>query len=314
MPYRITLKNQDNLLIVANTTLTIIILTFNSENSLAQVFGSCHKIAHRILVVDSYSTDKTVALANSLGCEVVQHPFENYSVQRNWAQQEGGLQPESWVLHLDSDEVLSPELALSIQAAVRNAPPEVEGFLMQRLSYFLGRPIRYGHINPSWHLRLFRVSKGFCEDRLYDQHFVVPGKTAKLKGLLLDLQLTTLEKWTAAHNRWSTAEAEEMRVQAHLQTQNPQRTLQASLRGDIRMKKRWLKTHFWYRSPLFLRGFVFFLYSYFLRLGFLDGKAGLVYHVLQSFWFRFLVDAKIWEARLDAEQRKSESEAHNRED
>ena len=282
--------------------LTVIILTYNSESSLAQVVASCKGIAARIIVVDSFSADNTMALAESLGCEVVSHAFENYSRQRNWAQQQAGLGPDDWVLHLDSDEVLSEALAANIQQAIISTDEQTEGYLMQRLSYFLGRPIRYGSINPSWHLRLFRAQRGFCEDRLYDQHFVVTGKTTRLKGLLLDLQLTTLEKWTAAHNRWSTAEAEEIGMQMRAYSQDSQRTLQASLRGDIRMKKRWIKNNVWYRCPLFLRGFVFFLYSYVLRLGFLDGKAGLIYHVLQSFWFRFLVDAKLWEARHESGQ------------
>jgi glycosyltransferase involved in cell wall biosynthesis len=279
-----------------------IILTFNSAASLEQVVHSCQPISDRVLVVDSFSTDGTVELARSLGCEVAQHPFENYSQQRNWAQQEAGLGPDDWVLHLDSDEVLSPELAESIRQAVQADRTDVDGFLMRRLSYFLGKPIRYGHINPSWHLRLFRAGKGFCEDRLYDQHYVVPGKTARLGGLLLDLQLTTLEKWTAAHNRWSTAEAREVADQiARAQAPGPN-TLRGSLTGDIRMKKRWLKNNVWYRSPLLVRPFFYFFYSYFLRLGFLDGKVGLVYHLLQAFWFRFLVDAKIMERRMAANQ------------
>jgi hypothetical protein len=164
----------------------------------------------------------------------------------------------------------------------------------------MNHPIRYGHINPSWHLRLFRAGKGACEDRLYDQHFVVPGKTQALQGLLLDKQVTTLERWTAAHNRWSTAEAQEV-FAAMAQAESGGNLLQASLRGDIRMKKRWLKNRIWYRCPLFIRPLLFFLYSYLLRLGFLDGRAGLVYHVLQAFWFRFLVDAKILEMRLHQE-------------
>jgi glycosyltransferase involved in cell wall biosynthesis len=273
--------------------LTVIILTFNSEASLAQVVDSCRTLARRILVVDSFSTDGTVELARSRGCEVVQHPFENYSQQRNWAQQYADLAPGEWVLHLDSDEVLSPPLAANINRLVPE--PGVDGYLMRRLSYFLGRPIRFGHINPSWHLRLYRADRGCCEERLYDQHFIVPGPTRRLEGLLLDLQLTTLEKWTAAHNRWSTAEAQEV-----IARRTAERTLKASLVGDPRMRKRWLKNNVWYRSPLLLRAFVFFLYSYFLRLGFLDGQAGLIYHVLQAFWFRYLVDAKIIELQLAA--------------
>ncbi len=278
-------------------TLTTIILTFNSEESLPEVVRSCRDLSARVLVVDSFSADATVETAKALGCEVVQHAFENYAQQRNWAQQYAAVPPDAWLLHLDSDEVVSPELAQSIRRAVQEDCAGVDGYLVRRLSYFLGRPIRHGSINPSWHLRLFRAGKGRCEDRLYDQHFIVPGPTKTLPGLMLDLQLTTLEKWTAAHNRWSSAEAQEVLHRLGGAGEGAQ-TLPASLRGDLRMKKRWLKNNLWYRSPLLVRPLVFFLYSYFLRLGFLDGKVGLVYHFLQAFWFRFLVDAKIMEARM----------------
>ncbi len=237
----------------------------------------------------------------------MQHPFENYSQQRNWAQEHAGLGADDWVLHLDSDEVVSPELAASLRRAVEADRTDVDGFLVRRLSYFLGRPIRHGHINPSWHLRLFRAGKGFCEHRLYDQHFVVPGATAKLDGLLLDLQLTTLEKWTAAHNRWSTAEAREAAERLTATEGAEAQTLRASLTGDLRMKKRWLKNNVWYRSPLLVRPFVYFFYSYVLRLGFLDGRVGLVYHLLQAFWFRFLVDAKIMEMRMAAAEARRDA-------
>lgn len=272
---------------------TVIILTFNSEASLAQVVTSCRDLAGRLLVIDSYSSDCTVEIAHSLGCEVIQHPFENYSAQRNWAQQYANLAPQDWVLHLDSDEVLSEPLAQSIRRLVPD--PAIAGYLMRRLSYFLGKPIRFGHINPSWHLRLYRAGQGFCENRLYDQHFVVPGRTIRLDGLLLDLQITTLEKWTAAHNRWSTAEA----LEVSRGQESKEGALPASLLGDPRMQKRWLKNNVWYRIPLLVRPFLFFFYSYFLRLGFLDGQAGLIYHVLQAFWFRYLVDAKLVELQIE---------------
>lgn len=272
-----------------------IILTFNSETSIAKVIESCHLIVDNVLVVDSFSSDQTVELAKTLGCEVVQHEFENYSKQRNWAQAYAKLAPEDWVLHIDSDEIISPELAQSIRAAIANPPLDIDGYLLRRLSYFLGHPIRYGYLNPSWHLRLFKASKGFCEDRLYDQHFVVPGKTEKLKGYLLDLQLTTVEKWTASHNRWSSAEAIELQLQKEKASAQ---TLPANLLGDNRMQNRWLKTKLYYQSPLLIRAFIFFIYSYFFRLGFLDGKVGLIYHILQTFWFRFLIDSKLVEMQL----------------
>jgi glycosyltransferase involved in cell wall biosynthesis len=278
-------------------SIVAVILTFNSEDTILQVINSCRGLASRVLVVDSFSTDDTVSLARSLGCEVVQHAFENYSVQRNWAQSHAQPQPGDWFLHLDSDEVLSPELAQSIRKVKAEHTGDVNGYLVRRLSYFLGSPIRHGHINPSWHLRLFSADKGCCEDRLYDQHFLVTGPTRRLSGLLFDLQLVSLEKWTASHNHWSTAEALEASKGRSKDVDRGAR-LSGNLRGDIRMKKRWLKNNIWYRCPLLIRSLVFFLYSYFLRLGFLDGKNGLIYHFLQAFWFRFLVDAKIYESNL----------------
>lgn len=276
-----------------------IILTFNSEASITKVIDSCKDFVARILVVDSFSVDQTVNIATSLGCEVVQHEFENYSKQRNWAQAYAKLDSEDWVLHLDSDEVVSSQLATSIQAAIIDNSQEVDGYLVRRLSYFLGHPIRFGHTNPSWHLRLYKASKGFCEDRLYDQHFVVTTeKIKKLQGLLLDLQLTTIEKWIASHNRWSSAEAIEILSQLEVTKNTNSRILSASLKGDLRMQKRWLKNNLYYRSPAFLRVFLVFIYSYFFRLGFLDGKIGLIYHILQAFWFRFVVDSKITEIQL----------------
>ena len=198
--------------------LIAIVLTFNSEASIAEVVHSCNQVTSRILVVDSFSSDQTIDIASSLGCEVVQHEFDNYSKQRNWAQAYAQPEPEDWVMHIDSDEIVSSELAESIRAAINKNSQEFDGYLVRRLSYFLGRPIRFGHINPSWHLRLFKTSKGCCENRLYDQHFIVPGKTKKLYGLLLDLQLTTLEKWSASHNRWSSAEALEYLFRIKLAT------------------------------------------------------------------------------------------------
>jgi len=283
--------------------LVTIILTYNSEASVSQVIQSCKDFTSRYLVVDSFSSDKTISIVECFGCEVVQHKFENYSKQRNWAQEHANLKPDDWVLHVDSDEVVSAELAQSIHQAVSTDDRQYSGYLMQRLSYFLGKPIRFGHINPSWHLRLFKASQGFCEDRLYDQHYVVGGETKKLQGLLLDLQLITLEQWTASHNRWSSAEAQEIYSQLNQSKIDTSRSLPASLKGDPRMQKRWLKNNIWYRSPVLLRAFIYFTYSYFIRLGFLDGKVGLIYHVLQSFWFRFLVDSKIIEMQISAIKR-----------
>jgi len=270
--------------------LTVIILTLNAAESLPKVVESVRALATRILVVDSFSTDTTVAWATANGCDVVQHPFEHYAAQRNWAQAQANLAADDWVLHLDADEVLSPELAQAIGEALR--APAFDGYLLRRITYFLGHPIRYGHMNPNWHLRLYRAGKGACENRLYDQHFVMDGPTGRLTGVMHDLQLVSIERWTASHNRWSSAEAQEI-----LQAEEADNQLTASLAGDPRQRKRWLKNRLYYRAPPLIRPFLFFFYNYVIKLGVLDGRVGFIYHVLHAFWFRFLVDAKLHELR-----------------
>lgn len=279
----------------AKPPLTVIILTLNAQESLPKVVDSVRAIASRILVVDSFSTDSTVTWAQGNGCEVVQHPFEHYAAQRNWAQTHAALAADAWVLHLDADEVLSPELAASISRAL--AMPAFDGYLMRRLTYFLGKPIRYGHMNPNWHLRLYRAGKGACENRMYDQHFVMDGATGRLDGVMHDLQLVTIERWTASHNRWSTAEAQEI-----MQAEQADNQLTASLAGDPRQRKRWLKNRLYYKAPALIRPYLFFFYNYIIKLGILDGRVGFIYHTLHAFWFRFLVDAKLHELRLERER------------
>lgn len=291
--------------------LCVVILTFNSENSLASVVKSCLPLKPRIVVVDSFSKDNTVAVAESLGCEVLQHPFENYAKQRNWAQ--GAINaPGGWYLHLDSDEVLSPKLCASIGEVVSADQHSHEGYIMRRVPFFMGRQIRFGAKNASWHLRLYKVGAGRCEDRKYDQHYVMDSPAGVIRGNLLDLQLVTLEQWTASHNRWSTAEAEEI-ANSQPDKDDSGDQLPASLFGDSRMRKRWMKNKIWPHIPLLVRPFLFFFYSYFLRLGFLDGRVGLIYHLLTALWFRFLVDAKVLEQRYAANDIKKLVERVDRE-
>jgi glycosyltransferase involved in cell wall biosynthesis len=283
--------------------LTVIILSFNSEGSLQQVIDSVVALSPRIVVVDSFSTDRTSDIAAAAGCDFVQHAFEHYAAQRNWAQAHAALAPDDWVLHLDADEVASAEMRASITDVIAN--PTADGYLVRRLTYFLGQPIRHGYMNPSWHLRLYRAGKGRCENRLYDQHFIIDCPTGKLNGILHDLQLISVERWITTHNRWSTAvAAEDCAAKRGVQGD----VLKATLRGDPRMRKRWFKENLYGRAPLLLRAMVIFIYGYVFRLGFLDGRIGLIYHVLHAFWFRFVIDAKIIEQQLQ-ERRAAEGVA-----
>jgi hypothetical protein len=146
-------------------------------------------------------------------------------------------------------------------------------------------------MSPTWHLRLFRGGVGRCEDRIYDQHFLLTsGTSGQLQGTMIDDIRMPLTEWIARHNRWADGEA------AELDSKETSGRLQPDARGNPAQRKRYLRQKY-NRMPLFVRPFVLFVYRYFFRLGFLDGTEGFIFWVLQTFWFRFLVDAKIWEKR-----------------
>jgi glycosyltransferase involved in cell wall biosynthesis len=270
---------------------TVILLSFNSEDTLGATLASASRVSDEIFVVDSYSKDGTMDLARSLGATVVQHPFEHYGAQRNWAMDNLPIS-RPWQLHLDADEWMNDRLVAAIQALPDE--PEHSGYFVPRYLRFLGRVLRHGGMSPTWHLRLFRSGVGRCEDRQYDQHFLLmSGTSGKLSGAAVDDIRMPLTEWTARHNRWADSEV------AELENAEASGRLQADAYGNPAQRKRFLRQKY-YRMPLFARSFALFLYRYFFRLGLLDGTEGLIFWVLQSFWFRFLVDAKIWEKRRAA--------------
>lgn len=275
-------------------SISVIILTYNSEAVLRATVESAKRVSSDIYVVDSYSNDSTPELAAELKVHFVQHEFVHYGAQRNWAMENLPL-THKWQLHLDADERLSDQLIDELTRLKDSFPEEINGYHIPRLTVFMGKPLRRGGLYPIWHMRLFRAGKGRCEDRRYDQHFVVKGQTRKLQGHLIDDQKMSIAEWTARHNRWSDAEVDEL-----LETETNGR-ITPDLSGDPVEKKRALRS--WYnKGPLFLRALLFFLYRYVFRLGFLDGKVGLIYCFLQSFWYRFLIDAKIYERKLHSKK------------
>lgn len=268
---------------------SVVILTFNSADSVPATLERALALSDDVLVVDSFSTDATVTIAEAFGARVVQHPFENYSAQRNWAIDSLPFR-YSWQLHLDADEWMDSTL---IQA-IRDLPecPSHTGFLIPRYLNFLGRVLKHGSMSPTWHLRLFQKGAGRCEKRKYDQHFHVShGTVGRLPGYLVDDIRMSLSEWTSRHNRWSDAEVDELT--------NPRfvtGTIQARVFGNPIEQKRYWRSRY-DKLPLLARPFALFIYRYFLRLGFLDGKEGLIFWMLQTFWFRFLIDAKLVEYR-----------------
>ena len=265
----------------------VVILTFNSGGVIEGTLRAAQRVSTNILVVDSFSTDSTRDRAAALGCRVITRAFKHYADQRNWAIQEHG-NAYPWQLHLDADEALDDRAIASVRAALAH-PGNHSGFLLKRLTYFMGKPLRFAGEN-SWHMRLFRSGHGACEDRLYDQHFTCNGPVTRLEGLLHDRNVGTISEWTARHNRWSDLEAQEL-----LRPHDAAGKLEAELSSDPRKRRRFYKG-IYYRLPPALRACGYFFFRYLVQLGFLDGRVGFYYNFLQSLWFRMLVDAKLTEA------------------
>jgi|SRR5579883_530374 len=270
--------------------LLVIVLTYNEEVNLPDCLASLGGLNCAVWVVDSGSTDRTIEIARNHGAEVASHPFENYAAQRNWALDHLPVQAD-WVLNLDADERLTPELVTEIKELLKHVPPDTGGFMLRKRTVFMGRWIRHGGHYPSYHLRLFRAGRGRCEDRLYDQHFLAEGRIERLTKDYIDVIGSNISSWSIRHVKWAGMEAREI-----LASRGGVGQVTPSFFGNPIQRRRWWRSTYsaW---PLFARAFFYWLYRYFLKLGFLDGVEGLVFHFLQGFWFRFLVDAMIWEAQ-----------------
>jgi len=266
--------------------LSVIVLAYNEEANLPQCLESLRGLRCALFVVDSGSTDRTVEIAEMHGASLAHHDFENYAAQRNWALDNLPLASQ-WVLNLDADERLTPELVDEINAVLMSPPENLSGFLLRKRTIFMNKWIRHGGHYPSYHLRLFRRECGRCEARHYDQHFVVEGEVDRLKHDYVDVVASSLLTWTIRHARWAAMDA--------CETDKPQIAgmhVAPDAFGNPIERRRWWK-NVYRRGPLFARALCYWVYRYFFRLGFLDGKEGLIFHFLQGFWFRFLVDAMI---------------------
>jgi glycosyltransferase involved in cell wall biosynthesis len=268
--------------------LGVIVLTFNSAHVIEQTVRAALQLSQVVHVVDSGSTDGTVAILERLGCVVEQRPFKHYADQRNWAIDRYGAGCV-WQLHLDADEVLDAAAIAEVKRVLTD-PAGASAFIFKRLTYFMGRPLRFGGAS-NYHLRLFRSGTARCEDRLYDQHFVSSAPGVRLSGLMHDMNVGSLTEWTARHNRWSDLEAAELDQPGASDGQ-----IKARLSADPRERRRLYKGQY-YRVPPFMRAALLFVYRYVVQGGFLDGRAGFIYAFFQVLWFRMLVDAKLMERR-----------------
>ncbi|MCD7771214.1 MAG: glycosyltransferase family 2 protein [Oscillospiraceae bacterium] len=282
--------------------LTVVILTKNEEKNLRKCIESFRGIAKRFVIVDSYSTDGTEALCHELDTELrkigsqldfYQNTWVSYADQLNWGLQNTHVTTE-WSMRFDSDEELMEDLAAEIEEKLPTIKEPVNGIILRRRVYFMGRWIKHGGRYPELLLRIFRTGKASCEQKLMDEHMILSERTTvTFQHDLIDNIQKDLEWWTAKHNWYSNRE-----VLDHQMTLNNQMNTapedDGTSSGQAKIK-RVVKNSGYYRLPKFWRAHIYFIYRYYIKLGFLDGPEGRVFHFLQAYWYRFLVDAKLLE-------------------
>jgi len=272
--------------------ITTVILTLDEEIHIARAIACARAFSREVLVVDSFSTDRTVAIARSLGARVVQHAFVSHARQLRFAIEECGIATE-WILRLDADETIGADLAARIAAGVPELAPDVSGVLLDRRHMFMGRWIRRGGRYPLHLLRLWRNGLGEVEDRWMDEHVrVTSGRLVGLHGEFADACERDIGYFVTKHNGYALREAVEVVGRRHgLLGSAPS----AVGSGRQARMKRALKNRFYNRLPFGCGPLCYFVMRYLFRLGFLDGREGLIYHVLQAFWYRFLVEVRVLE-------------------
>lgn len=263
--------------------ITAIILTRNEEKYLGDCINSIKAIVKRIVVMDSYSEDKTIDVAKKAGAEVYQHEFFNYSKQYKYAVKIAEVKTK-WILRIDADERLTEESAKELEELCnQNMETDVSGIVLRFYNMFLGKPMLHGGMYPWKKLSVYKTGVGDIEDRNMDEHIILSeGRTIDAKKDSIHESFRGLTFFVNKCNWYSTREAMDYFEQKKVSLKN------ASFKTRLKM-------NFYYKLPLGFRSWLYYFYRYYIRRGFLDGKEGKIFAFLHAYWYRYLVDAKIYE-------------------
>jgi glycosyltransferase involved in cell wall biosynthesis len=274
-------------------SISAIILTYNESIHIERCIKSLSGIVDTIFIVDSHSNDNTVELFSSFdNVSYVKKDFVNYSEQFNFALDYFDIKTD-WVIRIDADEYIDNDLKYWISENIHTLPETITGVHVNRYMKFLGKLMKHGGMNEYWVLRMWRNNVGRCEQRWMDEHIVLEyGDTIKSSGKLIDDNMNNLSWWSHKHVNYSTREAIDILLQEEKCSSSNQ--IKSNFFGSSAERIRSLKG-IYNKLPLFTRPFLYFIYRYFVRFGFMDGKEGFLWCILQGFWYRTLVDAKYYE-------------------
>jgi glycosyltransferase involved in cell wall biosynthesis len=279
-------------------SLTVIILTYNEQKHIRRCIESINSVAKNIFVVDSNSTDQTIEICESLGAKVYQHSWKNYAEQFQWGLDNCPIDTD-WVMRMDADEYIENDLMEELPSVLNDATANIKGFYIRRKYFFLGQWIKKGAVYPLNLLRIWRTGQGRIENRWMDEHIVLdaPAVTESLNGHIVDDNLNNTRWWTQKHNAYADREMIDI-LDKKYQLFKADDALKSDDDSSQAKVKRMVKEGLYNKIPIFVRPFLYFIYRYFIRLGFLDGVRGFAFHFFQGYWYRSLVDLRVYEAEL----------------
>ncbi len=268
---------------------TAIIMTKNEEKNIFDCLKSMKGFAKRCVVIDCGSTDKTVKIAKELGADVYNHEFNYYAQQFNWGLKNCDIDTE-WVIRLDADERFPTELKKEIKKIIDdNKNNEMNGIVIEADLYFLGRLMKHG-MHKKRKMMLFKKQYGRIEDRRRDAHSVISeGYTVRAKHRFVHYDFKNIDDYIKKYNWYATRE-----MQDYIDYKRGENETNIKTDAAI-VTQRKKKYGIYYKAPRYFRCWAWFIYNYIFRGGFLDGKEGLIFYFLECYWYRFAVDAKIYE-------------------
>jgi len=269
----------------------VMIIAFNESLNLPHCLSALQGWANKVFVIDSGSNDGTQEIARSFGAEVVHHDWIGYAAQKNWGLDHLPFE-SNWILIVDADEVITPKLREHLLGVARKPVDKVaeNGFFINRISYFMNRPIRHCGYFPSWNLRFFKRGKGRYENREVHEHVIIQNPVGYIKEPMKHDDRRGLEHYIAKHNRYSTLEARALLEE--MKRPREQRD-EANIAAGSR-RNRWLKRYLVPRVPF--PSMWRFLYMYVIRLGVLDGRPGFEFCRFISV-YDYMVALKLRELR-----------------
>lgn len=273
--------------------ITVLILTYNEEKNLPHALDNVKNWANEVVILDSYSTDSTIKIAEEYGALIHFRKFDNFSAQRKYALNNLEINGD-WIFVLDADEYLTEELKLEISDLMQNQDNMKDAYFIKRRFYWQGQWLKRCFY-PTTLLRFGKKGLIDCDDRPINEHLVCStDNIGYLENDFIDYNRKDLNDWVLKHNDYATREAEQLMQKDETKY---------NLFGTQYERKRWIRINIWNNLPPVVRPFIYFTYRYFLQMGFLDGKKAFMYHFIDSFVYRTLIDFKYLEKKWSKDEK-----------